>query len=126
MNWSDFVVLAEGLAAHRFEASKRSAVSRAYYGAFNSCRRWLEVNDTSIDNGRAHQQVWATFRAAERATAPTRAGWQLVGDLGDSLRSLRNRVDYDDHVPGLDLRAPKAVATAARILRLLDELEVAA
>jgi len=123
--WDDYVVLGEGLARHPFEASKRSAVSRAYYGAFNRCRRWLETNVTPIDNRSAHQQVWETFKIADRASENTRSRWSQVGLLGGSLRSLRNQVDYDDSVPGLERHAPEAVITAERILALLDELEVA-
>lgn len=125
MNWADYLVLAKGLAGHPFEASKRSAVSRAYYGAFNGGRRWLEANVTPIDNRGAHGQVWGTFKAAEHASEATRSAWRLVGVLGDSLRALRNQADYDDGVPGLDLHAPYAVDTAERILALLGELRLA-
>jgi hypothetical protein len=125
VNWSAYVVLARGLAGHPFEASRRSAVSRAYYGAFNSSRRWLEANVTPIDNRTAHEQVWETFKTADRANQATRADWALIGGLGDSLRSLRNRADYDDEVAELDRLALGAVKTAERILELLPRLEVA-
>lgn len=125
MNWADYVVLAKGLAGHPFEASQRSAVSRAYYGAFNSCRCWLEANVTPIDDRGAHGQVWRTFKTAGPASDATRPAWRLVGVLGGSLRSLRNQADYDDRVADLDLHARYAANTAARILMLLGELEVA-
>ncbi|HEY2480361.1 MAG TPA: hypothetical protein VGI17_16730 [Solirubrobacterales bacterium] len=125
MNWPDYLVLAKGLAEHPFEASRRSAVSRAYYAVFNSCRRWLEANVTSIDNRGAHEQVWETFKRAEHANEPTRSTWRLIGTLGDSLRSLRNQADYDEGVADLDLRAPYAVGSAERIYALLGELELA-
>lgn len=124
MIWANYVVLAGGLVGHEFEASKRSAVSRAYYGAFNVARRWLEAHDIPIDNHRAHVRVWRTFRAADGATFDTRENWQMVGELGGQLRALRNQVDYADVVPGLDHQALDAIHAAERIIALLDELEL--
>jgi hypothetical protein len=125
VNWRQYVILAKGLSRQPFESTRRSAASRAYYGAFNPCRRWLEDNVTPIDDRGAHAQVWMTFRSAERATADTRAKWRLVGNLGDSLHLLRNQVDYDDQVSELDARSHAAVEIAERILLLLPELSVA-
>jgi hypothetical protein len=125
MNWRVYLVLAEGLAAHRFEASQRSAASRAYYAVFNVARRWLEAQATPIDDRRAHRQVWQAFKAADRASPATREAWVLVGSLGSSLRVLRNQADYDDVVPGLDGRVAGALRDAKQILALLSELRLA-
>ena len=125
MTWRHYLALARGLAGQRFEASQRSAVSRAYYGAFNLSRRWLEMNVTPIDNRGAHKQVWSTFQAADRATPETRKAWILIGSLGDSLHVLRNEADYDDRVELNSLGAMQAVANAERIVALLPELELA-
>jgi hypothetical protein len=125
MNWREFIALARGLAGHRFEGSQRSAVSRAYYGAFNLSRRWLELNVTPIDNRGAHEQVWQTFRSAQHANAASLKKWRRIAILGVSLRSLRNEADYDDVVIGLEDRAPRAVDAAEEIIWLLGELELA-
>jgi hypothetical protein len=125
MIWGNFVVLAGGLAGYESEAVKRTAISRAYYGAFNLGRRWLEAHGMPIDNRRAHEQVWRTFRAAERATPDTRRQWQMVSHLGGALRELRNQADYADVVPRLDAQAADAVDAAKQIIALLDGLEVA-
>jgi hypothetical protein len=123
--WPDYIVLAEDLAGHGSEASKRSAVSRAYYGAFNPARRWVEANVGPIENRSAHRQVWGAFKTPTCAGSGTRAKWEAVGELGEFLRRLRNRADYVDDLPDLDRHAPQAVAVAVRILGLLDELEIA-
>jgi hypothetical protein len=125
MNWGDYIVLGRGLVRHRSEAFKRSGVSRAYYGAFNLSRQWLEVNVTPIDNYKAHEQVWETFRAADGATPETEEMWRAVGALGNSLRRLRNQADYDAAVMGLEGESVRAIGSAERIVRLLRELEVA-
>jgi hypothetical protein len=126
MNWWDYIVLGRGMVRSDAEALERSGVSRAYYGAFNLSRRWLETNVTPIDDHRAHEQVWETFRTAEPATLETEKAWRMVGDLGNSLRRLRNQVDYDEAVPGLEGKSGQAVASAERIARLLTELRIAA
>jgi uncharacterized protein (UPF0332 family) len=125
MNWREFITLARGLAGHRFEGSQRSAISRAYYGAFNLSRRWLELNVTPIDNRGAHKQVWEAFRSAEDANAVSLKKWKRIATLGVSLRSLRNEADYDDIVIDLEDRAPRAVDAAEEIIWLLGELELA-
>lgn len=125
MDWSEYIVLARKLAGYEFEAADRSAISRAYYGAFNSARRWLEVQVGPIADHRAHAHVWHTFTDAEPATLDTRDDWEKVGELGIALRKLRNLADYTDSVPEFEQRAVRAVVDAEQILRLLPELEVA-
>jgi hypothetical protein len=123
--WPEYIVLADDLATHGSEAAQRSAVSRAYYGAFNPARRWLEANVGPISNRAAHKQVWDAFSASDLASEDTRDKWEVVGEIGELLRGLRNQADYDDDMPNLDRRAPEAVIRAERILVLLAELKVA-
>jgi hypothetical protein len=125
VNWEDYVVLARILSAYGLEATSRSALSRAYYGAFNLSRQWLEANGASIADHRAHRQVWETFKVAARASEETRRDWVQIGDLGNSLRRLRNQADYEDRVPDLAVVTGQAVLSAERILRLLAGLKVA-
>ncbi len=125
MTWSEYVVLARRLASFEFEAADRSAISRAYYGAFNSARRWLEVQVGPIADHRAHTLVWHAFADAERAALATKRDWEEVGDLGIALRQMRNLADYADSVARVDRQAARAVHFAERILGLLPELELA-
>jgi hypothetical protein len=123
--WPEYILLAADLATGGSEAARRSAVSRAYYGAFNPARRWLEANVGPIGNRAAHKQVWDAFSVPDRASEGTRDKWEVVGEIGERLRALRNQADYDDDMPDLDLRAPEAVIRAERILALLGQLETA-
>lgn len=125
MNWFEYIVLADQLAASGSEAEQRTAVSCAYYGAFNPARRWLEANFGPIGNRGVHKRVWDAFSLPGVASEDTRFKWEAVAEHGEVLRKLRNRADYDDDVPNLGLRAPEAVAGAGRILALLSELELA-
>lgn len=125
MNWLDYVVLAERLVGECHEASQRSAVSRAYYGALNVSRGWLETNVAPINRHRVHTQVWGFFEIAGHASARTSKEWELVADLGKSLRALRNRADYENSFPDLEQNAAEAIGVARRILALLPGLEPA-
>lgn len=126
MIWAEYIVLADDLAGQGSDAAKRSAVSRAYYGAFNPARRWLEANVGPISNRGAHWQVWDTFNAPDLASEDTRVKWEYIGEIGEDLRKLRNEADYDDEILELDVRATEAVIRAERILALLAELDLAA
>jgi hypothetical protein len=113
-----FLALAMRLAAEDGEAELRSAVSRAYYSAYNDARRYVRNKD-SVFSGKddQHWQVWDWF-AAEPGQAPQ------VATLGTALRKTRNRADYDVHKPmqSLKYEATTAVQKATKILSLLDTL----
>jgi uncharacterized protein (UPF0332 family) len=123
--WVDLIALARELLRQESEASRRSAISRAYYGAFNLARRHLEADGTPINNRGAHKKVWQAFGLADQAAPEAREAWQTVGKLGMALSSLRNQADYVDEFPGLESQAASAVVTAERILELLPRLELA-
>jgi hypothetical protein len=123
--WPEYIALADDLAGGGSEAAMRSAISRAYYGAFNSARRWIEENVGPIGSRAIHRSVWDAFSTSDLASEDTRVKWEVVGGIGKVLRDLRNQADYDDDVSDLRLRAPEAVIRAERILVLLPELELA-
>jgi hypothetical protein len=125
VNWDDYISLGGDMSDDPSEAAQRSAISCAYYGAFNLARRWVEEHVEPIENRAAHKRVWRAFKQSERASEGTRLNWKLVGDLGDTLRLLRNQADYADDLPDLARHAPEAVARARRIQTLLGRLELA-
>ena len=90
MIWDDFISFAGDTAEEPSEASQRSAISRAYYGAFNLSRRWVEAHVEPIENRAAHKQVWRAFKRPERASEGTRLKWKLVGDLGDTMKTVED------------------------------------
>jgi hypothetical protein len=124
VNWPDYVVLAERLVGDPCEASKRSAVSRAYYGTLNVSRQWLEAKVAPIDRYRVHAEVWGTFRTRGGfGPMGTRRESKLVADLGDKMRVLRNQADYDDSFPNLDEHAVEALNAEKEVLAVLAKLE---
>lgn len=84
--------VAERLSSVGDEASDRSAISRAYYGAFLFAREVAEIKD---ETSRAHFKTWKHYvDSGER---------QVAKDLWD-LRSARNMADYRT-----DLNVPRRI-----------------
>jgi uncharacterized protein (UPF0332 family) len=90
MNGEQFLALAAELISGPTESHYRSAVSRAYYGAFHVARRLLEDVGVHLPKG---EQVHA------KATYCLQdCGEQVAGEAADDLETLRNernRADYD-------------------------------
>ncbi|NOX63716.1 MAG: hypothetical protein GXP42_17465 [Chloroflexi bacterium] len=122
-DWTNYIRLAEALEreAGLFsdeEACLRSAISRAYYGAFGLARDVAVSQDGLIlsRSPKDHVRVIAHFRRSSQKTR-RRIGLDL-----DRLRRVRNRADYE----ALLLKPKQTTATALRraqgIERELDRL----
>ncbi len=114
MNGSDFLPVAHVLLTGATEAFWRSAVSRAYYGAFHVARQLLEDLGFTVPQGdRAHAYLWLRL---------SNCGHVLVVEAGRSLNELRrrrNRADYDLKRPFSQPTAVSQVQAAERIILLL-------
>ncbi len=115
MNWRDFLLLANQLAAATTEADWRTAVSRAYYAAFHVARRLAaDLKFTVPRADRAHQYL--VFRLSNSSeSAVEQAGRDL-----DTLRRLRNRAYYDETPAVTQPQAAAAVQLAEGIIQVLD------
>lgn len=118
MDPHDFHSLAERLAGGATAAEYRTAVSRAYYAAFNVGAAHLRNLGFVIGRGAAaHSEVQ---RCLANAGDPAVAA--AASDLGD-LHSSRNRADYQ--LDRVDVEkaanASAVVALAADLIRTLDE-----
>ena len=116
-DWGTLIDLAEKLADPSDEARSRAAVSRAYYGAFNLSKRYLqrELSVTTVpDTGAAHHVVWKDMEARGKAL-------RRVGITGSRLKKARWQVDYDDSITRLADVVTTALGDAKNIRRLLQE-----
>jgi hypothetical protein len=116
MTGHDFLMLAGRLAAasNPTEATCRTVISRAYYGAFHIARRALE--DIGVKVGSNHGHVWRLLQVS---------GDEIVEDAGDMLTGLHSeRVHADYHLDSgerADIVAARlAVEKAQEIVRLLE------
>ena len=115
-NWSDYLILAQNLVDKTSfpcqEAEFRSAISRAYYGAYCSTRNYLNGKGCNIPKtGEAHKLV--------REILSCKQGYpfrQIESDLG-RLWGHRKNADYDDQFQGLlDKTATFDIFLAQRII----------
>jgi uncharacterized protein (UPF0332 family) len=88
----DFLLVAQRLLAGATEADWRSAVSRAYYGAFHVARQLMgDLGFTVPQADRAHAYLWLRLSNCGHVQL-TEAGRAL-----NDLRRERNWSDYADH-----------------------------
>ena len=118
--WVDYLDLAARLAPDSREAEKRTAISRAYYAAFNQADSCLRLHGISPTPGEIHKKVWDEFKRGSHAAR------QISLD-GDRLR--RSRVDADYKVPfprdvafetGVSVQLARKLSTAIGTLRRSD------
>jgi len=105
MNGQDFIEIAGKLVANPIgneAARNRTAISRAYYGAFHRAVEFLARFHVTIpSNPNSHHEV---YRKLYQTNIPrAREAAHLLNDL----RGERNRADYD-----LQKTAPEKFATA--------------
>jgi len=117
-NWSEYLKLAEELAARTDEAAHRSAISRAYYAALGKAREQLESDGgTFMPSDNLHSLVWQTF-----TNSPDDRRY-YIGIDGRWLRLNRNASDYDAAMTDLSGRASQAVRKARAVLDALERVK---
>jgi hypothetical protein len=115
-DWPDYLVLARRLAEADDDASRRTAVSRAYYAAFHVARRHVERAHPEVvlpRHGAIHDVVWTTL---DRGTREERAA--VHG--GRRLRHKRTVADYELVGLAFPSDARQAILWAEGVVRSLD------
>lgn len=129
-DWSEYLNLAQELAATNSESSDnseaklRSAISRAYYSTFCLARNYLrdiEKDPRLLRNNRdinEHQYVAQEF-IYHRTKMKNMV---KIGEKLSTLRGLRNKADYEDTFYNLQREARTALMLAQNIISALNEL----
>ena len=89
-DWLEFFTLAQELALRGDEASKRTAISRAYYFVFHLAYVRAVRNCGPKPSGPPPTHAWCWEKFINTADA----GCAALGVEGDRLKQLRHRVDY--------------------------------
>lgn len=116
MNGEQFIQFAERIASDAAVAARRSAISRAYYGALHECIALLKEIGVPVDT--RHDNAAIDFKCGSLNDAV------MLGRLLDELRHSRVAADYqlaDDANASSEL-ARYAVAKALEALQLLASL----
>lgn len=106
--WQSFLDLADELVENDREASRRSAISRAYYAAYHAGRRrWAQDQGLPTTRRIEHGPLWEYFRRSP--------GGATLGEKGRRLLELRRHADYDA-APACSARDAQRALTLAREL----------
>jgi uncharacterized protein (UPF0332 family) len=130
-NWNEYLTLAQELSQRSDESARRSAVSRAYYAAFNRARLHLteaqgqgsltEVPAPGARPEGQHEICWKRFCESGNDACID------IGELGKRLKGSRVEADYDANAQvarttqGTDM----VIQTAKRFIKKLDDLDPA-
>jgi hypothetical protein len=112
-HWAEYLALAKELSQKGGDAAARSAISRAYYAAFNIASRHRGARFAVATQGGSHAVVWKAL------TNSGNKDWRTAGNKGKDLLEIRRQADYDDEVPGLIRMMHVTIASAEQILSLL-------
>ena len=117
-NWNDFLSLAHQLAKSTDVASKRTAISRAYYCIFNvAFDRAISTGCQYPGKEGRHQWCWRQYsRSQDRSCT-------RLGTAGDRMKRRRVRVDYEAaDIPRLDEETLRMLTDAQQFLTALAAL----
>jgi len=118
MKPEDFLILAKELHSKGNEAALRSATSRAYYAAFHKGREVLTSMNFKIVKATAHKDICRYLQySGDREVIA--AGLKL-----DSLRTMRNKADYDLDIQHVATRSNTSFHLA-EAEKIIDALLVA-
>lgn len=138
-DWQDYLAVARSLYhqslqpdnAHA-EAHARSAISRAYYGAFCLARNYLRdtENDLRLQKGKQYTTVQAESSEHEyvirefKNRSRTNKAFNRIAENLRRLRDERNTADYGDRtLSSGSNRAKAALKYADFVVNSLQELE---
>ena len=133
-DWKDFLELARYLNNRAAQtnvekASKRSAVSRAYYAVYCFLRDFAEKNLSFSPQRTSDDHYLLVKYLLDLPDAiPNEYGRfkEQLRDIADTLRELRvyrNQCDYDANVENLDFLAAASIANADRVFNNIRSFE---
>jgi uncharacterized protein (UPF0332 family) len=102
-NPDEVLQVAEHLSRRDGEANARSAISRAYYGAFLIARNLADIAD---ETSRAHSETLRHY---------VELGERSIADDLWSLRCARNRADYKTDINVSDATCRQAMLASRRV-----------
>jgi len=117
-DWNNYLILAEELATRRDEASKRTAISRAYYCVFNLAFARAE----STAGRRPEAETYHNWCWSKYERTPDRLSKQL-GNNGRRMGRRRVKADYEAaDIPRIDDLVRRMLEEARQFLEDLPAL----
>jgi uncharacterized protein (UPF0332 family) len=96
-DWIRYYTLANELAGRADEASRRSAISRAYYYVYHLALARAISNGFQIIEGEpSHKQLWRNYSDSPEP------GCRKLAEIAKRLKEKRERADYNRFYPRID------------------------
>jgi uncharacterized protein (UPF0332 family) len=112
-DWLEYFEIARELGQRPQEAAKRTAVSRAYYSAYQLASASLRHNNVRTyprDERKSHLKIWNAY------TQSTKIPCRKIGNEGLKLKEERRDADYDADSTFNDRRVEQCISKAGTIL----------
>lgn len=116
-DWGGYLTLATSLAEQPDEASRRSAVSRAYYYVYHLALSRAESNEFKAVEGGSHKQMWNFYLGSPLIQC------QELANLGTRMKSRREKADYRAVYPRLVEEVGDVLDEARRFAELLNRVD---
>jgi uncharacterized protein (UPF0332 family) len=112
-NWADYLTLATTLSANADEASRRSAISRAYYSAFHAATLHAKANGY---NERSHGRLWKMYQSDSDVNS------RRLSAIGNQMKKAREDADYVAHVARIGDVMTAQLTQATQFVRVLTRV----
>ena len=114
-SWIEFLILARELGGRTdSESALRSAISRAYYAAYNAARAYCVQKNIQVFNVKgSHQDLWDALQRENDILLRT------ASVKGDRLRRKRALADYEDEMDALVPTVERCLDESHEILKTL-------
>lgn len=113
VTYFDFIEFAKNLTLDS-ELSRRSAISRSYYGCYHAAVVFCRFKDVSVmpsgEKGGVHQKLIAALQAN------TNEKIRIAGDQLHRMKLKRNRADYELEVTVGEREATKVIAACESLV----------
>jgi uncharacterized protein (UPF0332 family) len=116
-NWAGYYELANELAVRADEASRRSAISRAYYYVYHLALARAVSNGFRIIEGEAsHKQLWRNYGDSPEPNC------RKLAEIAKRLKEKRERADYNRFYPRIDDEVNELINVAQEFANRLVQL----
>lgn len=112
-DWNEYLRAAKELEKENSECSKRIAISRAYYAAFNITKRKRIYADSENFNGAgSHNKMWEMAFPDDSE--------MRIRDDALTLKDWRVEADYKNNIYDVDRQAKLAIMLAEKIINYVN------
>lgn len=117
-DWQDYLTFAEEIKSRTDEASKRSAISRAYYCVFHKAKSYAisHLGYVYRPENPSHSGMWIKFKNNGKTL-------NAIFNYGKKLQDFRETADYHDEFHNIDNYLIQAFQSAETALNYLKKVE---